>query len=159
MKGGHVAGLDELLQQILGGSTSAGGLDISKLAALVGPLLQQLQAGGGLQDLLGKLQQAGMGGQVDSWLGQGANEAVNPQQLGEVLGAGQVDELAQQSGMTPAEVQNGLSEILPGLVNQLSPSGSLPTNPQDLSSMLNQIPGGDSLSGMLGGLLGGGQQR
>lgn len=153
-----MAGLDELLQQILGGSTSAGGLDISKLSALIGPLLQQLQAGGGLGGLLQQLQQGGMGGQVDSWLGQGANEAVDPTQIGDVLGQGNVEELAQQSGMSTAEVQNGLSEILPGLVNKLSPNGSLPTNPQDLSSMLNQIPGGDSLGGLLGGLLGGGQQ-
>lgn len=48
-----MAGLDELLQQILGGSKSAGGLDLTQLSALIGPLLQQLQAGGGLQDLLG----------------------------------------------------------------------------------------------------------
>lgn len=152
------AGLDQLLQQILGGSTSAGGLDLGKLSALIGPLLQQLQAGGGLQDILGKLQQAGMGGQVDSWLGQGANEAVDPAALGDVLGSGQVDAIAAESGLSQAEVQNGLSEILPGLVNKLSPSGSLPASTDDLMSMLNQIPGGDSLGRLLGGLLGGGQQ-
>lgn len=150
-----MAGLEDLVKQMLGGSSSAGGLDISKLTALLGPLLQQLQAGGGLQDILGKLQAGGLGGQVNSWVGDGANEAVDPQQLGEVLGQGQVDELAQQSGMSPAEVQNGLSEILPGLVNQLSPGGSLPTNPEDLSAVLKQIPGGDQLGGMLGGLFGG----
>lgn len=150
-----MAGLDQLLQQILGSSTSAGGLDITKLTALVQPLLQQLQRSGGLQGLLGQLQSAGLGDQVSSWVGTGSNESVDPQKIAEALGPQEVDDLAQQSGMSPTEVTAGLSQILPGLVDQLSPGGQLPTSADDLTGMLNQIPGGDQLGGMLGGLFGG----
>jgi uncharacterized protein YidB (DUF937 family) len=150
-----MAGIDQLIQQLLGGSTPAGGLDISKLTSLLQPLLQQLQGSGGLDGLIGKLQQAGMGDQVSSWLGSGTNEEVDPQTLGDAVGEGNVDALAQQTGMSPDEVKTGLSELLPGLVNQLSPSGQLPTSVDDLSGMLGQMPGGDQLKGMLGGLLGG----
>jgi uncharacterized protein YidB (DUF937 family) len=150
-----MAGIDQLIQQLLGGSTPAGGLDMGKLTSLLQPLLQQLQAGGGLESLLGKLQQAGMGDQVSSWLGGGANAAVDPQTLGDAVGEGDVDALAQQTGLSPDEVKTGLSELLPGLVNQLSPSGQLPTSVDDLTGMLGQMPGGDQLKGMLGGLLGG----
>lgn len=150
-----MAGLDQLIQQLLGGSTPAGGLDITKLTSLLQPLLRQVQSGGGLQDLLGKLQQSGMGDQVSSWLGGGSNEAVDPQALGDAVGEDKVDALAQETGMSPDEVRTGLSELLPGLVNKLSPSGQLPTSVDDLTGMLGQIPGGDQLKGMFGGLLGG----
>ncbi len=150
-----MAGLDQLLQQILGGSSSAGGLDIAKLTALIQPLLQQLQSSGGLQGMLGQLQAGGLGDQVGSWLGSGSNETVDPQKLADALGPQEVESLAQQSGMSPTEVTAGLSQILPGLVDKLSPSGSLPTNAEDLTGMLGQIPGGDQLGGIMGGLLGG----
>lgn len=151
-----MAGLDQLLQQLLGGSgTSAGGLDIAKLTALAGPLLQQLQSSGGLQGLLNQLQSQGLGQQADSWVGTGANEAVDPQALGNALGEQNVEALAQQSGMSAQDVTAGLSQILPGLVDKLSPGGQLPTSADDLTGMLSQIPGGDQLGGMLGGLLGG----
>lgn len=150
-----MAGLDQLLQQVLGSGGSSGGLDIAKLTALAGPLLQQLQSSGGLQGLLGQLQSGGLGGQVSSWLSSGGNETVDPQALGDALGSEEIDALAQKSGMSPTEVTQGLSQILPGLVDKLSPSGQLPTSADDLTGMLSQIPGGDQLGGMLGGLLGG----
>jgi uncharacterized protein YidB (DUF937 family) len=149
-----MAGIDQLLQQILGGNVPAG-LDIAKLTSLAGPLLQQLQSSGGLQGMLSQLQSSGMSDQVTSWLGQGANQSVDPQQLGDALGEQNVDTLAQQSGMSPDEVKTGLSEILPGLVDKLSPGGQIPTSTDDLTSMLGQLPGGDQIGGMLGGLLGG----
>jgi uncharacterized protein YidB (DUF937 family) len=150
-----MAGIDQLLQQILGGSSSAGGLDIAKLTALAQPLLQQLQGSGGLQGMLGQLQAGGLGDQVGSWLGSGSNETVDPQKLADALGPEEVDSLAKQSGMSPTEVTAGLSQILPGLVDKLSPAGSLPTSADDLTGMLSQIPGGDQIGGLLGGLLGG----
>ncbi len=148
-----MAGLDQLMQQILGGS--AGAMDISKLTALAQPLLQQIQSSGGLNAVLGKLQQAGLGDQVNSWLGQGGNESVDADELAEAIGEDRIETLSAESGMSPDEVKSGLSQILPGLVDKMSPSGSLPTSASDLTGMLGQIPGGEQISGMIGGLLGG----
>jgi uncharacterized protein YidB (DUF937 family) len=150
-----MAGLDQLLQQILGGGSSVGGMDVAKLTSLLQPLLQQLQSSGGLQGMLGQLQAGGLGDHVGSWLSSGSNEAVDPQKLADALGPQEVESLAEQSGMSPTEVTAGLSQILPGLVDKLSPSGSLPASAEDLTGMLGQIPGGDQLGGILGGLLGG----
>ncbi|MBK9434108.1 MAG: DUF937 domain-containing protein [Micrococcales bacterium] len=148
-----MAGLDQLMRQILGGS--AGAMDISKLTALAQPLLQQIQSSGGLNAVLGKLQQAGLGDQVNSWLGQGGNESVDADKLAEEIGEDRIETLSAESGMSPDEVKSGLSQILPGLVDKMSPSGSLPTSASDLTGMLGQIPGGEQISGMIGGLLGG----
>ena len=148
-----MAGLDQLMRQILGGS--AGAMDISKLTALAQPLLQQIQSSGGLNAVLGKLQQAGLGDQVNSWLGQGGNESVDADELAEAIGEDRIETLSAESGMSPDEVKSGLSQILPGLVDKMSPSGSLPTSASDLTGMLGQIPGGEQISGMIGGLLGG----
>ena len=148
-----MGGLDQLMQQILGGS--AGAIDVSKLTALAQPLLQQIQSSGGLNAVLGKLQQAGLGDQVNSWLGQGGNESVDADELAEAIGEDRIETLSAESGMSPDEVKSGLSQILPGLVDKMSPSGSLPTSASDLTGMLGQIPGGEQISGMIGGLLGG----
>lgn len=151
-----MAGIEDLLGQLTGGSGSggAGGMDLSKLTALLAPIMQQLQSSGGLNAILGKLQSAGLTDQVNSWLGQGSNAPVDPNQIGEALG-GEVDAMAASTGLSPDDVKTGLSDLLPGLVDKLSPGGSLPTSPEDITGMLSQLPGGDQLGSILGGLLGG----
>ena len=124
LRGNPMAGLDQLMRQILGGS--AGAMDISKLTALAQPLLQQIQSSGGLNAVLGKLQQAGLGDQVNSWLGQGGNESVDADKLAEAIGEDRIETLSAESGMSPDEVKSGLSQILPGLVDKMSPSDHYP---------------------------------
>jgi uncharacterized protein YidB (DUF937 family) len=56
---------------------------------------------GDLQGLVAQLQQGGLGNQVQSWLGNGANLPVSPDQLRAALGSDQVSELAQHFGVSP----------------------------------------------------------
>lgn len=149
-----MAGIDELLAQITQGG---GNIDMSKLQGLVGPVMEQIQAGGGLNALLEKLKAAGFSDQVSSWLSAGSNLPVDPSAIGQALGVDKIAAMAKESGLSIDQVQTGISEMLPGLVDKMSPTGSLPTSPQDLTAMLGQLPGGDQLSSMLGGLLGGGK--
>lgn len=142
--GGGTPDIGSLLSGLVGGGE--GGLDLGQLGALAGPLLAQLQSSGGLDQVLGQLQGAGLGDAVSSWIGTGANQAVDPAALGSALGSDQVAALAQQSGLSPEQAEQGLSQLLPGLVNGMSPDGQLP----DASSA-------QDLLGQLGGLLGGGQ--
>jgi uncharacterized protein YidB (DUF937 family) len=130
-----------MLGQLTGGE---GGLDMGKLAALAGPLLATIQQSGGLDKILGQLQSGGLGDAVSSWLGTGANQAVDPSALGNAFGSDQVANLANQAGISVDDVQQGLSNLLPGLVDKISPNGQLP----DASSL-------NDLMGQLGGLLGG----
>ena len=80
----------------------------------------------GLTDLIGKLTASGVV-QVNSWVGQGANEPVQPGQLGSALGQSVLNELSQRTGMSQQELLNQLATVLPQLINHLTPNGRMPT--------------------------------
>ena len=82
---------------------------------------------GGLGGLLDKLQNGGLGNVVNSWVGPGQNQPVSPNQLGPALGPDIIKTLAQRSGLSEEELTRQLSQVLPGLVDRLTPSGRLPT--------------------------------
>ncbi|HWG05912.1 MAG TPA: YidB family protein [Beijerinckiaceae bacterium] len=82
---------------------------------------------GGLGGLLGKLQDAGHGNIANSWIGSGQNTPIQPGQLGSALGQQTISDLARQSGMSEQDLLNQLSQVLPGLVDKLTPNGRLPT--------------------------------
>ena len=81
----------------------------------------------GLGGLLAKLQQGGLGNAANSWVGPGQNQPVSPGQLGPALGPNIIKALAQQSGLSEDELTRQLSQVLPGVVDKLTPNGRLPT--------------------------------
>jgi uncharacterized protein YidB (DUF937 family) len=81
----------------------------------------------GLGGLLERFQQNGHGNVSNSWVGHGQNEPVQPGQVGTVLGPNIIKTLAQSSGLSEQELTKQLSQILPGLVDKLTPNGRLPT--------------------------------
>lgn len=133
-----------------GGLGSLGGL-VGLLAS--NPQLIQVALGllgndsahGGLNGLVGKFQQAGLGNAIESWIGSGPNQAVSSEQIVSALGSGTVADIAGKLGLDSGAVAGQLSHLLPQLVNQLTPQGQAPA--QGLGNS------GD-LMGMLGGLLG-----
>jgi uncharacterized protein YidB (DUF937 family) len=80
-----------------------------------------------LGGLLDKLQKGGLGNAANSWVGSGQNQPVAPGQLGSALGPDVVKTLAQRSGLSEDEITKQLSQILPGVVDKLTPNGRLPT--------------------------------
>ncbi len=82
---------------------------------------------GGLGGLLNKLQQGGLGNVANSWVGSGQNQPVAPGQLGSALGPNIIKTLAQKSGISEDELTKQLSQVLPGIVDKLTPNGRLPT--------------------------------
>jgi len=82
---------------------------------------------GGLSGLLNKLQLGRLGNVTNSWVGSGENQPVSPGQLGSALGPNIIKTLAQQSGLSEEELTKQLSQVLPGIVDKLTPSGRLPT--------------------------------
>jgi uncharacterized protein YidB (DUF937 family) len=81
---------------------------------------------GGLGDLLNQFQQKGLGDQADSWVSNGPNRPVSPNDLASALGADQIDHLSSQSGLSRDELLQGLSQYLPDAINHLTPDGRLP---------------------------------
>ena len=92
---------------------------------------------GGLGGLLNKLQQGGLGDVVNSWVGSGQNQPVSPGQLGSALGPGVIKTLSQITGVSEADLSKQLSQVLPGVVNSLTPNGRLPSV-AELSKMMEQ---------------------
>jgi uncharacterized protein YidB (DUF937 family) len=89
------------------------------------------QGGGGLLEGLGGLlerfQRSGHGNVMNSWIGNGQNQPVQPGQLGTVLGPDIIKALAQKSGLSEDELARQLSQILPPVVDKLTPNGRIPT--------------------------------
>ena len=81
----------------------------------------------GLGGLLERFQQGGQGNVISSWIGNGQNQPVQPGQLGTVLGPNIIKALAQSSGLSEAELTKQLSQVLPGVVDKLTPNGRMPT--------------------------------
>jgi uncharacterized protein YidB (DUF937 family) len=124
LDGGLGGGLGGLLQGGLGG---LGGL----LAGAGGGSLLN----GGLNELLGKLEQNGLGQVGQSWVGDGDNHAIGPNDLRKALGGDTVNALAKQTGMSEMDVLSALSRQLPDAVNHITPNGRLPTD-HEMSKML-----------------------
>ena len=116
-----------------GGGGGLGGALGGALGGLLGggqqpaPMQQPMGGGpGGLMGLLGLFQQSGLGHVTDSWVGTGANQAISPQQLEQVFGQQQVQQMAQQANMHPQDLLSQLSQILPQVVDRMTPNGQLP---------------------------------
>jgi uncharacterized protein YidB (DUF937 family) len=82
---------------------------------------------GGLSGLVGKLTQGGLGNQVNSWVNNTPNQPVDPSHLGNALGPDVLAQLAARTGLTQQQLVDGLAQVLPKLVNNLTPQGRLPT--------------------------------
>jgi len=98
--------------------------------ALMDALLPMLLKGGAigsLGGLLGKFTSAGLGGKANSWVGTGDNEALEPDEVEQALGREEVDRIANEAGVSREEAKGGLASMIPGLVDKVSPGGSLPT--------------------------------
>ncbi|WP_349644774.1 YidB family protein [Bradyrhizobium sp. U87765 SZCCT0134] len=102
-----------------------GQLEASVLPAVLGEVLGS-GGQGGLSTILAKLQQAGLGDQVKSWLGNGQNLPISADQLKQVLDSDQVKQLAARFGIPMDQVLDALAKQLPHVVDQASPNGTLP---------------------------------
>lgn len=122
--GGAGGGLSDVLGGLVRGAQPGAGVPPN------GQLGGLLNGGlGGLTEIFG---QAGMRQQVDSWIAHGPNMAVSPDQIVSALGKERVGELAAQVGMSHDEAAGHLSQILPGLVDHMTPGGAMPR--EDLSA-------------------------
>lgn len=121
-------GLFDSVAGALGGSLDgAGG---TGKAALIQLVLQMLSnngsAGGGIAEMVSKLQAAGLGDIVASWISTGPNQAISANQLQDAFGSDLIGKIAAQLGMSPEAAGSELAESLPQVVDQLTPGGQLP---------------------------------
>ena len=96
------------------------------LPVVLGEVLGNGSQGGGLSAIVAKLQQAGFGDQVKSWIGNGQNLPITAEQLQQVLGSDTVKQLAARFNIPVDQLAKVLARQLPAAVDQASPEGSLP---------------------------------
>jgi uncharacterized protein YidB (DUF937 family) len=101
--------------------------------------MQNHPSGNGLSGLLEQLAASGLGPQVQSWLGSGANLPVSAGQIQQALGSEKIQQLAQQYGIDPSSIATTIAHLLPGAVDHLTPGG--------------QVPPASGIAGALEGLL------
>ena len=141
---GGLGGLLGGLAGAMGGSTAAGGTaqaGDSGLGGLLGGLAGAMGGGassghvvsGGLGDLLNSFQQAGHGDVAQSWVKDGPNQPVAPQQVEQAVGPDIIDQLAKSTGMSRDQLLAKLSQVLPQAVDGLTPDARVPT-PQEANT-------------------------
>jgi uncharacterized protein YidB (DUF937 family) len=97
------------------------------------------QSVGGLGGLIQKFQSAGLGHLVSGWVSKGPNPPVSPDQVHQALGNEPVQQFAQQNNLPLGDAKNLLAQLLPHVVDHLTPNGNVPQQPMDMGSMLSML--------------------
>lgn len=117
--------LDQLAGQVMG-SLGAQKQDPVAQGDLLTGIMAMVDRAGGLPAILQQLQQGGLADHVASWIGTGENKPVSGDQITDALGADQVRHVAEQAGIAPEHASTGLAQLLPQIIDKLTPNGSVP---------------------------------
>ena len=115
--------LEDLAGNVLGGGMNNQGGGNSMLSTVLELVNNQP---GGIAGLLQKFQQGGLGDIASSWIGTGQNLPISADQLQGVFGGDMLGQLAGNLGIAPETASSQLADVLPGLVDKLTPNGELP---------------------------------
>ena len=165
--GGASGGLGDLLGGLMGGGAGQGGnrpADLGGLGRdqgqgqsgsdmgnkggalmlLLLPLaMQWVQRNGGIGGVLERFRNQGYSQQAASWVSTGENEELQPQAVNELMGTEELSRMSQQLGVSQEEVSSSMAQILPEIVNQLTPQGGVPDDGDEVlnrgTSMLEQL--------------------
>ncbi len=112
-----------LFDSLVSVATSAmvGNSEQGQAIQLITQLVQQ--NGGDIGGLLGQLQQGGLGDALQSWIGNGANQAVSGGDVQNALG-NHLQQAAQSVGLNVGDAGNVLSQYLPQIINAITPNGT-----------------------------------
>lgn len=125
------------LGDILGGLMGGSGSNAILMAALL-PIVLKMLKGGGLGKILSGAQAQGLSGQADSWVGKGENQSISADQVTGVLGSEKVGKIAKKVGASKSDTAGALAQLLPQVINHLTPGGQVPEK-GDLKSMLKEL--------------------
>jgi uncharacterized protein YidB (DUF937 family) len=131
-----------LLDQVIGSlgqQTGGAGAGQNQLLNLVMQVINSQP--GGLPGLIQRFTQAGLGQQAQSWVSTGQNLPISAEQLMQVLGGGQFQNLTRQLGMSDTDAAGGLADLLPQVVDQLTPNGAIQNDAvaQGLSALRSKL--------------------
>lgn len=133
-------GLLDRVTGALGGAGGNGG-GANPLLGIVMQMLSNNGQSGGLAGLAKAFQDKGMGDQMASWIGTGQNLPISPDQIKAVLGGGQLGQIASQLGMNEQQAAGGLADMLPQVIDKLTPNGQVPQENDLMAQGLELLKG------------------
>jgi len=132
-----------LLDQLAGQAMSAlgnKGAEGEASSGLMASVMELVNQHGGLPGLLQKFQESGLGDQVASWIGTGANAPVSGEQIKDALGADTITEIAEKAGVAP-DAPPAPGSLAAQLIDKLTPNGQVPEGNDLVSQGLNMLKG------------------
>ena len=130
-----------LLDQALGALAGGQSGDSSALLQTVMQLVNNPQ-NGGLEGLIQSFQQGGLGEIVNSWVSTGQNLPISAEQVQSVLSDSSLSGLAAQLGVSSEQASGSLADMLPQLIDQLTPNGQMPQGGDLLTQGLDMLKKG-----------------
>lgn len=121
---------DQVVRAFTGvqGSPAVQGL-LSQLGGQEGSADTAQSPNSAVMNIVSRFQQAGLGDVVESWIGNGPNQSVSPEQVHSALGDDHVQAMSQQSGLSTHDLLRELAQSLPKLIDGMTPQGKLPSQP------------------------------
>ena len=147
-RGGNIGaggGLGDILGAVLGGQTTRGGFGgKGMLVAFLMPMvLSWIKRNGGLSGALSKITGMGYENQARSWMSnQEVNDNLDPNEITRLFDESEIQQVAAHTGANEMEVRQGLAELLPEVMNQLTPNGNLENEPEaneEIDQIINQL--------------------
>jgi uncharacterized protein YidB (DUF937 family) len=126
-------GLGSLLGGLMGGGGQGGGgggAGMAGMMAALAPMVGGFISGGGLSKMLSGFQSAGMQDKVDSWVSTGENQPLSAGDVQQAVSQEQIDKVAQRLGISQEEAAGVIADVLPNLVDKVSPDGQLASEEQ-----------------------------
>jgi uncharacterized protein YidB (DUF937 family) len=103
--------------------------------------MQELFGGKGMQGIVSRMTDAGMGQQVQSWIGTGDNQSVSGEQIKQVVDPDALQRMSEKTGMQPDQVCDHVAQVLPQLMDQATPQGTMPSGESAMTRGKNAIKG------------------
>ena len=143
-------GLGDILGSVLGGQMTGGQTSRSGfggkgmlIAALMPMVLSWIKRNGGLSGALLKITGMGYDNQARSWMSnQESNDNLDPNEITRLFDESEIQQVAAHTGANEMEVRQGLAELLPEVMNQLTPNGNLDNEPEaneEIDQIMNQL--------------------
>ena len=132
-----------LFDQVVGAIGGASGQQAEGDNALLSTVLQLVNnpQTGGLAGLVQSFQNGGLGEVVKSWVSTGQNLPISADQIQNALGSETVQNIAGKLGLNTEEVSGQLAELLPQVVDKLTPDGTIPEGGDLLTQGMSLLKG------------------
>ena len=115
---------DEIRDKVVG---AVGGMK-GEHSGLIDSIMSMVtdKEAGGLEGLVNTFKERGLGDKISSWISTGRNLPISNDQVQQGIGKEQIQQLAEKMGLSPEDAKSKLAELLPDIIDKLTPEGKIP---------------------------------